>query len=747
MAATTPDDDDPRYMELETLEAIFPEIRRPDDASGFVFDLELPVRPAEPVTVLFPAASAAPDDGQPAAASPASSSTSAPVAAPVAEPVDSLLVSHLPPVSLRIVLPDGYPADKPPVISISTTPQWLSRETLAGLEADGPRLWDEAGRDLVAYSYIDHVHRAAEDVFGAITPEGTLAVPPEHKLAVLDYDIKAKRAAFEKETFECGVCLVDPKKGSKCHKMLDCGHIFCLQCLQDFYNGAITEGNLSTVRCLTPNCAKDRAATAAGAAPAAEDSAALRRKAKTFISPSELLQIGLSDDTVRRYVTLKYKTELESDKETIYCPRQWCSGAARSKKHKKPEGLEFSEASSDREDDADVDPTDEKAAEERNKKKKFTKFNAADLLSVCEDCGFAFCSRCFQTWHGEFFTCVPRRTNGELTEEDKASLEYLKKHTSPCPTCDAPAQKTHGCNHMICSRCDTHFCYLCSSWLDPGNPYKHYNEEADGRVTSCYMRLWELEGGDGHDAGIGVADRMRAVADHDNGHDFGGDFIDGHWDPADEDNGQWEVVQDSESDDSDDETEDGNAPPNGQPQIAVAREAPLVLRLVDNQHRPGGRRAARDGHPAAQQQPAPPAARGRGGHNHNQHRHQHQHQQGPHRGGARGAGARGGGGGRGQAPQRGVRGGAPRGGGGRVARGGNAGRAAGRGGGAAAVAAAAAPEHQLQQQQQAGGNNGAGLDAAQEAWVRRFVQMALLDEEDQVEGGDSDSDDGNWHIR
>ncbi|GJN85991.1 translation termination inhibitor protein itt1 [Purpureocillium lilacinum] len=767
----TPDDDDARFMELETLEAIFPEIRRPSDVPGFVFELELPVRPAEPVTVLFPAAEgAAPDGKQPAASSassaavPSSSTSSAP-AGPAAEPVDSLLVSHLPPVSLRIVLPDGYPADKPPQVSISTTPQWLSRETLASLEGDGPRLWEEAGRDMVAYSYIDHVHRAAEDVFGAVTAEGTLAVPPEHKLAVLDYDIKAKRAAFEKETFECGICL-DPKKGSKCHKMLDCGHIFCLQCLQDFYNDAITEGNLSTVRCLTPNCAKERAAAAAGDVS--------RRKPKTFISPSELLQIGLSEDAVKRYVTLKYKTELESDKDTIYCPRQWCNGAARSKKHKKPEGLQFSEApdsDADDSDDSGEDPTDEKAAEEhRDRKKKAkakaaAKFNAADLLSVCEDCGFAFCSRCLQTWHGEFVHCVPKRTTDELTEEEKASLEYLQLHTSPCPTCAAPAQKTHGCNHMICSRCDTHFCYLCSSWLDPGNPYKHYNQQGDGKVTSCYMRLWELEGGDGNDVGIGfVGGRGAAAAPapapaaagaiHHLEDDFDAD-IDG--------GAPWQF---GAADESDTETEDGNEPPagqapNGQPAVAVAREAPLVLRLVDNQPR----RAAQP----APQQPPPPAARGRGGRG--QHHQQQQHHHGPHRGAARGADPRAGG--RGAPLQRGGRagGGAVR-GGGRPARGANAGgRAAVARGGGAAAAAVAAPEHRRHQQQQQpqqqhhhqqqqqqqqgqqqppppGGNNiAAGLDPAQEAWVRRFVQMALLDEEDQVEGGDSDSDDENWFLR
>lgn len=196
-------DDDARAVELETLTAIWPEIRRPLDAQGsghdastpstFTFELELPVQPARPVTILFQAASATAHNGQ--------------QASEALEPVDSLLVSHLPPLSLRVTLPDGYPETRPPEATISTTPPWLPRHTLASLEDEGARLWREAGCDLVAYAYIDHVQRAAEEVFGAVSSQGTLEVNPAHKLAVLDYDIKAKRAAFEKESFECGVCL------------------------------------------------------------------------------------------------------------------------------------------------------------------------------------------------------------------------------------------------------------------------------------------------------------------------------------------------------------------------------------------------------------------------------------------------------------------------------------------------------------------------------------------------------------
>ena len=460
--------------------------------------------------------------------------------------------------------------------------------------------------------------------------------------------------------------------------MLDCGHIFCLQCLQDFYNDAITEGNISVVRCLTPNCAKSRAAQSK-----AKDKS---KKPKISISPSELLQIGLSEEAVKRYVTLKYKTELESDKNTIYCPRQWCNGAARSKKHKKPVGFEYEEASdaeSVGEDNAD------EGSEEKPKKRK--QFNRADLLSVCEDCGLAFCSRCMQSWHGEFVLCTPKRDKEELTEEEKASLEYLQLHTSPCPTCSAPAQKTHGCNHMICSRCDTHFCYLCSSWLDPTNPYRHYNTQLDGKVTSCYMRLWELEGGDGNDVGLGfIGGRANGANPAEpNEVEFPPEEI--------------EVVEsDTEPDEANDDGADGERllDEHGRP-VAVAREAPLVLRLMDNQPR-GAQNNQRGVPPAAPDAPPAPARHG------NQ-------------------------------PARGVAG-RGRGGGARAGRAGGRGGRGGRGGGIRQNQQnqnqnqAQNQRHQPQQQQQqrnAGQNQGQdqeGLDEAQAAWVRHFVQMALIDE-------------------
>lgn len=452
----------------------------------------------------------------------------------------------------------------------------------------------------------------------------------------------------------------EPKKGSVCHRMLDCGHVFCCECLQDFYNNAITEGDLASVRCLAPDCAKKRAEELAKEG---------KRKPKTHINPSELLQIPIQQDVVQRYVMLRRKAELESDTNTIYCPRKWCQGAARSKKHKKPTDLFEAGESSDEEDE----PVNTKGY-----------LSGEDLLAVCEDCSFAFCRRCYMGWHGESFACTPRLNTGELTAEDKASLEYMKLYSTPCPTCAAPAQKTHGCNHMICFRCNSHFCYLCSAWLEPGNPYKHFNME----ILPCYMRLWELEGGDGDDVDrnavmpeedVEPVNEINFVHDREQAVDFDDD------DPNDMDDlagvvlgfGFQPIVDHAPAA----PVNNGDAPRNPN-RPAVEREAPLVLRLAAPPPPP----------------PPPPAVevyrgrgRGRG--------------RGPggDRGGGLNRGGRGGGRGRGHVHNVGYN-----------------------------ARQQAAIERRLREQPAPGAahaQNGE-LNEAEQAWVQQFVAAALVDEED-----------------
>lgn len=702
------DDNDVRAVELSTIAAIYPEELRIDELDPYSFTIELPVSLSKPLIVRFPAASEA------TAPVPQDPTIGSALAA-----ADSQELTNLPSLEIHIALPVGYPEMKPPVVRVSTSPPWLSAEILQRLEGSAERLWNEMGRDQVVFGYIDDVQQAADGVFGLVGQDNTLEVAPEHKIAILDYDSMAKRRAFERGTFDCGICL-DPKKGAVCHRMLDCGHVFCRQCLQDFYNNAITEGDVNSVRCLEPNCAEER-----NKAREAEGSKR-KKKPATFISPSELLQIPLDEGMVKRYVTLKHKLELESDKNTVYCPRSWCQGAARSSKHKKPEGLDFAQGSDDESDSED------KAADGQP-----NKFRSQDLLAICEDCGFAFCSRCGQSWHGEFKYCIPKERKEAITAEEQASLEYLRQHTTPCPTCAAPCQKTHGCNHMRCFRCETHFCYLCSAWLDPSNPYRHFNVATDGSVNGCYMRLWELEGGDGDDVGIGYgggAGPRVAVGppapegQHPEvilqaGNEPENEQADGAGAGAGDEEALRAAAQQAPM------RQVGQGAAQGERRVGVAREGPLVLRIEDNAA-PARGRGRQDGPAPGNHQPVPVAG-GRGGRG------------GP---GVMNAGRRGGGGGGG-------------GGAGRAGRAGanhrpnnnnnnnNHHQQRQRGQGQNAQANANQQINRHGDQARPVEDDGLPPDAQlgqlnqlDEAWVRHFVQLALNDEEHLVEW-DSDDED------
>ncbi|KAL4918086.1 RWD domain-containing protein [Aspergillus aurantiobrunneus] len=479
--------EDERLEELSSIAAIFPEIKT-DSSTVYRASLDIPVKPTTPLNVCF---YQHPEVGFPAVLTPPTSLDASEVGLGSKAKLgddesitdterDVHVLAHLPPLSLEIELPKGYPSAKPPIFKLSTNPQWLPLWTVTKLLDDGKRLWEESGRSLVIFSYIDHLQQLAETAFGIDEAlGGEVRLPRELKIALLDFNNKAEREKFEQETFECGICL-EPKKGASCHRLLLCSHVFCVSCLQDFYNTCITEGDVEGVKCLDPNCGQEQHPPPVFAGPTKA-----RKKRDRTLSPSELLQIPLEQETVQRYVFLKRKRKLEADKTTVYCPRKWCQGAARSKKHPKPIDPMADEEVSDEEIGGPVfDPLGDESQLPP----------MADRVSICEDCNYAFCCVCKKGWHGELVRCFPRR-EAELSAEEKATEDYLKLYTSACPTCDAPCQKRMGCNHMKCFKCDTHFCYLCSAWLSEGNPYKHFNDPE----SSCFNRLWDLEGGDGID--------------------------------------------------------------------------------------------------------------------------------------------------------------------------------------------------------------------------------------------------------
>ena len=466
--------DDERSEELRAIKAIFPELKVNAD-NPFFASLDLLVIPSKPISISVPrAVGNLPGQLQNGQAKPAGGSDHAIPEAQAAPEIKQL--SYLPPLTIDLKLPGGYPSDLPPEFRLSSL--WIPSEKLEDLEAHLRSLWEENGRNAVVYDFIDYLQQLSEKAFDVDMSRDGVSQEGQHlEIVLLDYDLMMQKAKFDEETFECGICL-EPKKGKACHRLNLCGHVFCVECLKDFYNTCITEGDIQNVKCQAPKCEET----------AARRSVPTKKKRRPkqdgTLEPSELLEISLEQEQVQRYIRLKRQKALEADKSTIYCPRKWCQEAAQLA-HKR--SSEDEEADEDHASNAEVEDT--APAPDDQPGEKFPP--PAERLAICTSCAFAFCIVCETSWHGEFAPCHAR-SQAEVSAEEAASQEYLLLHSSPCPTCAAPCQKTGGCNHIVCFTCQSHFCYLCSSYLQIDNPYKHFNTEWE----PCYMRLWDGEGGD-----------------------------------------------------------------------------------------------------------------------------------------------------------------------------------------------------------------------------------------------------------
>lgn len=494
--------EDERDIELSSITAIFPEAVI-DHKNPHAALLDVEITPTNPLRISFSlydpslAAASTLHDVDCERTLDHTSSLS-----PARTSTDNHSLSYLPPLNLHIELPDGYPEEKPPTFHIDSLHDWLPQTVKARLDEEGRQLWEEYGRAQVVYAYIDFLQQETERAFGlGQDPDRPLLLPSILKAPLLHFDKTARKRKFDKGTFTCGICL-EPKKGSACYQLQRCQHVFCVGCLQDFYNSAIAEGDVSSVKCLDPDCGMEHL-----------KANERRSKKQHTLHPAELLDIPLEETQVQRYLDLKLKKKLESDPSTIYCPRKWCQGPAKSKKYIKYTLANLGDLpeSDDDNEETTVVPAQQGqngvvAAVPGNTNISTHRTPPPDRLQVCSICLYAFCRVCTKSWHGDLQHCLPKNP-AELSAEEQASYDYIRLHTSACPTCASPCQKTHGCNHMCCTTCKSHFCYLCSAWLQPQDPYIHFNTQG----TECYMRLWELEEGDEGEEALGRRANGRAV--------------------------------------------------------------------------------------------------------------------------------------------------------------------------------------------------------------------------------------------
>lgn len=108
-------------------------------------------------------------------------------------------------------------------------------------------------------------------------------------------------------------------------------------------------------------------------------------------------------------------------------------------------------------------------------------------------CGERYCSECTVT-----LSLHQGRRCNELTQNcmDEETKITLQTNTKPCPSCNTHIERSEGCPHMLCTRCDYTFCYLCGGSYyaghmadvhghkPPTDPTTLIVNMPDGRITT-----------------------------------------------------------------------------------------------------------------------------------------------------------------------------------------------------------------------------------------------------------------------
>jgi E3 ubiquitin-protein ligase RNF14 len=206
---------DDRAVELSAISAIYPELVI-NSTNPFSASIDIAVEPVKPLAILF----VPPDDEvsrsgllTPSMSDDMGNQMANEVVYPEHEQRDRAIqdihhVSYLPPLTLDVELQDGYPSERPPLFHLKMNTPWIPRTKMIELQEVGSSIWEDMGRDQVVFSYIDYLREAAERNFDLVPKDGVyLEVSQSLKIELLDFDLRLKRAKFEQETFECGVCL------------------------------------------------------------------------------------------------------------------------------------------------------------------------------------------------------------------------------------------------------------------------------------------------------------------------------------------------------------------------------------------------------------------------------------------------------------------------------------------------------------------------------------------------------------
>jgi E3 ubiquitin-protein ligase RNF14 len=343
-------------------------------------------------------------------------------------------ITHLPDIMLQLSFPKNYPVDA--CVEFKLEADWINTEDKERISNLFRSWWNDQRCGILVQMVEFLSHELTE--FLGIGSDLLLGEKQSHLFdKMVHFNRQRAKQRFQQMRIRCGICL-EHKSGLECFMLSSCQHKYCLTCLTDYFGYLIERGEVEAVVC----------------------------PEKCAVVLNDLAEI-LEPDQVDRYTSLLKIHTLQKQPNVIHCPRPFCQYP--------------------------------------NLK--------VERLVICTECTFAFCWMCGRSWHG-VQACTLKNKNeivkeylegGEETKQflemkysktlldrlvyeyrvDMLNLEYLASNSTPCPRCKTNVERAYGCNHMTCTVCKAHFCYLCGCDLSSIDPYQHFQS------GPCRNRLFE----------------------------------------------------------------------------------------------------------------------------------------------------------------------------------------------------------------------------------------------------------------
>lgn len=421
------------------------------------------------------------------------------------EPLQKISISHLPPLTLHVTLPEDYPSTSPPIVTLHSS--WLGPQSLAELCKRLDQLWEENKGQEILFTWVGFLHDESLeflniqehiDMSSAYTCyQETLekaqnvqkskvidSIENEHTVdsakskpktevsaqylskknfmhkgnekraslngsigrnpiqALIDYNDKRIQIEFERNFYACKICFLD-KMGKHCTQFMPCTHVFCKDCITGYLEARIKDGNVQNICCPEEKCTSEA-------------------------SPAQIKDM-LSSELFAKYDSLLLNSTLDTMMDIIYCPRRNCQYPV------------------------SCEPNEQ--------------------MANCPVCRYAFCIFCKMVYHGiepckvysaqmhQLVTEYQEASNDrklqleqrygkkqlQVLVENTMSENWIKCNSQRCPKCHVQIEKSTGCNKMACWRCNTYFCWLCSTILDHSSPYEHFRNVD----SKCYNLLYQ----------------------------------------------------------------------------------------------------------------------------------------------------------------------------------------------------------------------------------------------------------------